>query len=461
MPVNIANSEYNEGLPKWTRCRDAIDGTDAVKAAKERYLPKMESMSVNGYNGYVKRALFDNMSTRLLQGFSGIITRRAPELEYPDEMAPHFEDATLTGKSFLELFKLVTDEILTTGRAPLLVDKPTGGGRAYIIPQKAEQLINWSQNGNDPMSLAVLEEMHVGHAVGDQFVPEYTTQYRALILTNEGYVVQIYRMPAGTVTTRGINSNGSVYHNNATKTPDLIQTFSPNIKGVPLKEIPLIVITPLGVDLDVMKPPVLDIVDVNLSHYRSSADLEQGRHWVSLPVPIVSGVEADTVLKVGSETAWILPDKDARAYYLEFQGQGLKSLENALAEKQSQMVQFSSRLMDTSTRGSEAADAVKLRNMSDSASLTSLAYAIEAGLNKAYKTIAVWEELDPDSVNITLNKDFVNTTLTAADINAYVDAYLNKTIDEETFLFNLKRGDQLPPGKSRMTTKPEDVNDGA
>ena len=450
MPVNSANSEYNENLSKWSRCRDVIGGSDDVKKARERYLPRLEGMSKAAYNAYLNRALFDNMTTRLLQGFSGIMTRRSPETDYPSGMAPYFEDVNMQGKSFHELFKLVTDEVFTTGRVPLLVDKGTDGGRAYVATNRCEQLINWAQSGSDPVSMAVLQETVTTSRANDPYALISTTQYRALRMTPAGYVVDLYRLPEGVTQPFNITNNGTIYRPSSQKIPELVGSYQPSIQGTSFDFIPLTVITPIGVDLDIVKPPILDIVDVNLSHYRSSADLEQGRHWVSLPTPIVSGVDGDTTLKVGSETAWILPDKDARAYYLEFQGQGLGSLEKALEEKQQQMVQFSSRLMDTATRGSEAADAVKLRNMSDSATLTSIAHSIEAGFNRVYKTIALWEGYNPNEVQITLNKDFVNTTLSAADITSLVNAFMEGGLDEETLVYNLKRGDILPTGKKTM-----------
>ena len=454
MPVNTTHPLFDDTLDKWIRCRDVIAGSDAVKYRREKYLPRLEAMTKAEYNAYLSRALFDNMTARLLGGFSGVITRREPEIEYPPEMKPYFEDATMTGKSFFEIFKFVADEILTTGRVPLLVDKGEAGGRAYIVRYKGERLINWIQNGNEPVSMAVLEETHIQPSSIDRYAMETNTRFRSLTLTEGGYVVEIYEAPAGAIEQiRNVNGKQVKVWS---KDPVLIASYIPNIKGTPWDEIPLSVITPTGVDLDIAKPPILDIADINLSHYRTSADLEQGRHWTSLPTAVVSGVEGTTELRIGSQTAWILPDEKAKAYFLEFTGQGLQSLEKALQEKQQQMVQFSSRLMDTSTRGSEAADAVKLRNMSDSATLSTMAYAIEAGLNRVYKHIAKWEEIDPNLVNINLHKDFVNTTLSAAEISALAKSFVDGSIDEETLVFNLKRGDLLPKGKSTMDiTKPE------
>ncbi len=452
MPVHTTNAEYDRMYDRWVRCRDVIEGSDAVKGRKETYLPRLEAMTKGDYNSYLGRAMFNNLTDRLLKGFSGVITRRLPEVEYPEGMKSYFDDSTMTGKSFYEVFKFITDEVLSTGRCSVLVDKSVEGGRAYAVLYKAEKLINWMQNGNDPMSLAVLEESVQANSVNDPFSVSEVVKFRALILGEDGYRVETYALPPGADPSVRMDGNGNfvrVY----SKEPVLENVFVPTVQGVNIDSIPLTVITPEGIDLHVVKPPIMDIVDINLSHYRTSADLEQGRHWTSLPTPVVSGISGDSKLRVGSQTAWVLPDKDAKAYYLEFTGQGLQSLEKALAEKQQQMVQFSSRLMDTSTRGSEAVDAVKLRNSSDSSTLTTIAYAIEAGLNRIYKQIAFWDGFDPATVNIVLNKDFVNTTLSAAEIASLAKAFVENSIDEETLVFNLKRGELLPQGKHTLDLK--------
>jgi hypothetical protein len=39
MPITTTNSEYDKRVRQWQRCQDAIDGSDAIKARGEVYLP--------------------------------------------------------------------------------------------------------------------------------------------------------------------------------------------------------------------------------------------------------------------------------------------------------------------------------------------------------------------------------------------------------------------------------------
>lgn len=434
MPVNSKHPLYSLHNDRVVKCRDVVEGSDVVKAKGVTYLPKLGGQSVSEYNGYKDRALFTNVTFRSLSGYIGVITSKEPKVEYPAGMEKYFEDATLTNTSFNELFRYIVEDVFISGRVPILVDRDTAGGRAYIVRYLSEQLINWMTDPIGNLTMANFSESEYEQDSRDPFKLDLVTRYRVLMMTQAGYVVRVYASEKSAV-------------------GDYTEIV-PTIKGDPLTDVPLTIITPQGISAELYKPPMLDIAEVNLSHYRTSADLEHGRHWVSLPTPVVSGVDGDTTLRVGSQTAWVLPDKDAKAYYLEFVGQGLQSLEKALAEKHAQMTLFSAQLMNTSTRGSEASDVIKLRFAADAATLASITTAVEVGLNKVYKTMALWEGFNPDEVNITLDKEFINTSLTAAEIQALTKSYVDGAIDEETYIFNLKRGGLVPVDKERLESKP-------
>ncbi len=45
MAVNTTHPDYDAALPAWLRARDVFAGEDAVKAAGERYLPRLDAQS--------------------------------------------------------------------------------------------------------------------------------------------------------------------------------------------------------------------------------------------------------------------------------------------------------------------------------------------------------------------------------------------------------------------------------
>src|SRR3954471_23197395 len=84
MPVNSTHPDYDAALPDWIRARDVLAGEDAVKAAGERYLPRLDSQSEEEYLAYRRRAAFFNATARTADGYIGLIFRRAPFVKIPE-----------------------------------------------------------------------------------------------------------------------------------------------------------------------------------------------------------------------------------------------------------------------------------------------------------------------------------------------------------------------------------------
>ena len=78
VPVNSTHGEYEASAAAWSRARDVLAGEDAVKAAGERYLPRLDSQSEEEYCAYRNRAGFFNATSRTAEGYSGLIFRRPP-----------------------------------------------------------------------------------------------------------------------------------------------------------------------------------------------------------------------------------------------------------------------------------------------------------------------------------------------------------------------------------------------
>ena len=106
----------------------------------------------------------------------------------------------------------------------------------------------------------------------------------------------------------------------------LKETITPMMNGNPLSYIPFISVTPDKLTLMPVKPPVLDLATVNLSHFKLMVDFYHGAHFTALPTAnfFVGNVNAkETTIKLGSSSANIFQDPNGHAEYLEFKGDGL------------------------------------------------------------------------------------------------------------------------------------------
>lgn len=453
MPVSTKHTSFLTAEPDWKRCRDVYEGQRAVKKAGTAYLPRLTEQTDEEYSAYKERALFYSITSKSVGALVGMAMIRPPTLKYPQLMKPYFVENS--GVEFYEAFGSTLQEILLMGRYGILVDRQVTNGRPQLHGYRAESIINWKVNRDGMPYLVVLQENTPDESTSDEFTVGVKTQFRVLRLVSRDQVLNnamlMKDLLVDTTALPIVNQAGSdmiytvsIYD----EKEQFVSTVVPSNNGRPMNVIPFYVGGPTGIGFGVAKSPMLDIADINISHYRTSADLEHGRHFTGLPTAVVSGIEAGTKLKIGSTTAWVLPDKDANAKYLEFTGAGLGSLENAMKEKQGQMASLSSRLLDNSANGSEAADAIRLRYMSESASLSSITRTTEAVLNLCYKAVAAMEGLNPEEVSINLEKEFHNTRMSAADQAKMTESYLSGGMSVESYVFNMRRGDLLPTNRT-------------
>lgn len=420
MPIDSQHPQYKARLPHWAKCRDAYEGEDAIKRKGEIYLPKLKGQSNDDYKMYKYRALFYGITAKSVQALVGMAASQEAEFKIPDEMRPYFENPVVN--HFGELYNQSLGEVLLQSRFGVLVDYPEKGGDPYPATYLAEDIINWRENSDGELELVVLRELY--DSAVDDYEVESKVRYRELRIVDGVYVQRIHDDDTAAYT-------------------EIVPKMPAELAGT----IPFTLMHPLGLGFKDVKPMMLDIANINISHYLSSADLEHGRHFTGLPTPVVIGANADTDLYIGSTKFIVIPDKGGDAKYLEFTGQGLESLEKAMSEKLGLLASMSARLLDNSSRGSEAADAVQMRYASETASLTSIVKAIEMGLNRVYSQIAKMMRLS-DDVKINLSTEFLETPLSASEMSSLFDGYFKRAISIETLVYNLRKGRRIDPDRS-------------
>src|SRR5215471_3771737 len=108
--------------PQWSRARDVIAGEDAVKAAGERYLPRLDSQSEEEYAAYKARASFFGATARTLEEYLDLVFRRAPVTTVAGESLKAFlGGCDRWGTEFVQYARRVVSEVLSVGRAGSLV----------------------------------------------------------------------------------------------------------------------------------------------------------------------------------------------------------------------------------------------------------------------------------------------------------------------------------------------------
>ena len=415
MGIDSTHPLYDDSKEKWTRVRDSYLGSDAIKSKGEIYLPKLSSQEKGEYDAYVMRSMYVNAIKNTVQGLVGAVMRINPVINAPDRIMELAQDITGTGVSLNDFISNMLSEQLLMGRQGVMIDRTTE--RAYLSGYTTEQMTNWMQD------VIVLKETYLQQDLNDNYSQSYEVQYRELLIDEDGnFLVRLWKDNEGW---------------------SISQEIYPTKVGQPLDMIPFVAISGNELNMNPSQPPLMSLVDTNLSMYRTSADLEHGRHFTALPTPYVTGIDGDSELRIGSGSAWILPDSSSKAGYLEFTGQGLQALEKAVEEKRSIMAGLGASLLQTQKNGVESAESLRLRQNSEASVLVGAVLSVQEGISKALSIMAEWEGVSGD-IEVALNTDFVDTKILPEELTALMGAWQSGAISHETFLHNMKKGEILP-----------------
>ncbi|MFL4471554.1 DUF4055 domain-containing protein [Tateyamaria armeniaca] len=220
---------------------------------------------------------------------------------------------------------------------------------------------------------------------------------------------------------------------------------TPTVNGAPLFEIPAVIVSPYNLKADVEKPPFLDLVNVNLAHYRVAADYFWSLFLTSQPTPWVAGAitEANKPQTVGAGAFWILPE-GAQAGMLEFSGAGIAAQKTALDDLSAQMATLGARMVYDGKGRNETSDTAKLRHRSELSLLHSSVSMVEAGITRLLRLAAEWTQPGTsEDVTYCLHRDFITAQMDPATLTALTKAYQAGAISHDTYLMNLKKGELM------------------
>lgn len=449
--VRTTHPDYDRYAVKWKRCRDVIAGQDAIHAAGTEYLDKLTDQRDEDYQAYKRRASFFNASWRTIQGFQGMLYRKDPALKVPAGVEPYLADITMSGVTFLGFAKAVSFEVLAVGRVGVLVDHPTRpdgvtgitqqvsaklGLRPMMQSYPAESIINWHYERIDNqtvLSLLVLKETVRERSTDSEFESDMVDQYRVLDLAAVGngraYRQRVFRIEKD----KDIQIGGDLY---------------PKIAGVPLDRIPFKCIGPDGEEMTLDDPPLIDLINLNIDHYRTNADYKNGAHFTGLPMLFLAGVDlgADKVY-VGSQAAIIAPDPNADGKYIEFTGQGLGALEKMLDREERQMAVLGARMLADEKSQVETLGATAIKRTGENSVLSSVAISLSEALRAQLELFARWGGF-PGEVVFDINREFLPAQMDAQQLGALMSAWQAGAISEPELFDLLKRGDVIAGDKT-------------
>jgi hypothetical protein len=297
----------------------------------------------------------------------------------------------------------------------------------------AESIRNWKftrVNNAWVLSMVVLGETAQIPDPADEFAEKAEDRYRVLDLVNGQYRQRVFRVE---------------------KEQDvLLDEFTPLMNGKPLGFIPFVICGACGKNDEIDEPPLIDLVDKNVAHYQVNADYRHGLHFTGLPTPVVAGYTPDKAgekFYIGSQSAWVFPDPQVKATFLEFTGTGLQALEKALDRLEKQMALLGARMIADETKQVETLGATQIKRQGENSVLAKIVQSVSEALEWALGVFAEWAGAS-GTIVYQINRDFMPALMDGRELLALVSAVQAGALSDEEFFELMQRGDVVAGDKT-------------
>ena len=451
MPVSTQNPDYSKYISVWTQTRDAVRGTVAVKEKKHQYLPVPDNSSGDErkgtetvrYRQYMKRALYTNFTGRTKNALVGAAFRKNPILELPEGLEYLITDATGDGLSLNQMAKDELSNLMETGRGAFLVDFPESEDglsaeevarmdlRASIIPYTAEQVINWKSDvvrGRKTLTSVVIAEHYLEPI--DEFDHSIETQYRVLRLRPDGYSQQLYREDK----------------------PYTDEIYPKMADGTNWQEIPLIFFGAKNNDSTIDDAPLADIAEINIAHFRNSADYEESCFLVGQPsLFITHSLSFEQFqqynpqgIKLGSRAGHVLGETGGADL---LQANPNQLVMEAMKAKEQQMVAIGARII-TDRADRETAEAARIRFASENSVLGDVVGNLSEAIVKAIQWVGMFMGVDTSSVQFEINREFYDRDIDPQLIMSMVTLLDRDVLGERDVFDRLKSAGIVNPDRA-------------
>ena len=440
MTTDYKHPAYDANLPKWTKVRDAVAGEDAIKDKGEEYLPNPDeagTSTASRYASYKRRAVYLNATGRTLAGLVGVAFANWPQIELRETAL--LGDADGSGVGLINQAQGVLADVLQTGRAGLLADWPKGDGlgvtrirtvaeaerlgiRPFVSAYSAESILTWETQGTTLTRVVLLESWTVYE--GGEVA--YRPQLRELLLTAQGYTVKLWR-----------------------KHTDKGQFLLEETIPVGLSYIPFAFVGAANNDPHPDQSPLLDLANLNLSHYRNSADFEESAFLMGQPQLVVTGAteewkQAVGTIQFGSRSALIAPP-EGDMKLLQVAPNTLAK--EAMLDKERMMAMLGARLM-------APGEAVKTATQSAAETkagysvLSSVSDNVSDGYTRVLRWAETWTSGGASTASFAIDTRFNDLTLDANAIRETVSAWQAGLVPQSDAVALLQRLGVIDQGKT-------------
>jgi hypothetical protein len=411
-------------MPDWAVMAAVTRGTNYLRDLSETYLPQEPREDEDAYQTRVDRSVLSPYTSRLIETAAGAILRKPIHIEGDQYWLDLAQNIDGLGSNINEYARRALVSSLTYGHSAILVDYPAAaavlnlaeeralGRRPYFVHVDAPQIWGWRK---EPVTNRLLQ------------VRIHDYDVRPLNDFGEEQVEEMRVIYPGRY---------DLY----TLGQDVVEFTSSG--GYSLTEIPLVPIYSNRRGLLISQPPLLDIANLNITHYQRQADLIHALHIAAMPTLVLEGWDDTTGSATMGVNYAIAMQPGNKAYYVQADA---TSFDAQMAELESLASQMST-LGVTKLFGqkfvAESAEAKRIDQAQSNSVLSIISQELESALNQAFAFAAEYVGMEPPE--ITIDRDFDYYRLIGQDVAVLSQLNASGKISDAMLLEILRRGEVLP-----------------
>jgi hypothetical protein len=411
-------------MPDWGVMAAVTRGTNYIRDLSETYLPQEPREDEDAYRTRVDRSVLSPYTSRLIETAAGAILRKPIQIEGDPYWQQLAEDIDGLGSSINEYALRALVSSLTYGHSAILVDYPAAAGarnlaeeraqgrRPYFVHVDAPQIWGWrKETGTNRLLQVRIHDYDVRplNEFGEEQVEEMRVIYPGKY--------DLYTLGQ-----------------------DVVEFSATG--GYSLDEIPLVPIYSNRRGLLISQPPLLDIANLNITHYQRQADLIHALHIAAMPTLVLEGWDDTTGSSTMGVNYAIAMQPGNKAYYVQADATSFDAQMNELESLASQMSTLGVTKLFGQKFVAESAEAKRIDQAQSNSVLSILSQELESCLNQAFAFAARYVGLEPPT--IIVDRDFDYYRLIGQDVSVLAQLNEMGKISNTTLLEVLRRGEILP-----------------
>ena len=411
-------------MPDWGVMAAVTRGTNYIRDLSETYLPQEPREDEDAYRTRVDRSVLSPYTSRLIETAAGAILRKPIQIEgdpYWQELA---NDIDGLGSNINEYARRALVSSLTYGHSAILVDYPAAAGarnlaeeramgrRPYFVHVDAPQIWGWrKETGTNRLLQVRIHDYDVRplNEFGEEQVEEMRVIYPGKY--------DLYTLGQ-----------------------DVVEFSATG--GYSLDEIPLVPIYSNRRGLLTSLPPLLDIANLNITHYQRQADLIHALHIAAMPTLVLEGWDDTTGSSTMGVNYAIAMQPGNKAYYVQADATSFDAQMNELESLASQMSTLGVTKLFGQKFVAESAEAKRIDQAQSNSVLSILSQELESCLNQAFAFAARYVGMEPPT--IVVDRDFDYYRLIGQDVSVLAQLNEMGKISDTMLLEILRRGEILP-----------------